>query len=168
MLVTNTNGATSWDRDPGSLRISAMPQMSSSKAWNWGLVFLIIFFQIHLGMFFSADLDLDDEGVCFSTSFPLSLLLGFISYCEGSPFVASVSVFPATCTSVFWEGGWEYYTSCPSFDTSLVTICLVPPLMMDPSKLWGGGVTEPLSTTIICGGDGGVRSGPYEFGIIYV
>ena len=74
-------------------------------------------------MCFSTDLTLDDEGVCSTTSFPLSLFLGVISYFHDSPCVALVSMDPIAYTSVSWEDGLEYSTICPSFDTSLVAIC---------------------------------------------
>jgi hypothetical protein len=32
----------------------------------------------------------------------------------------------------------------------------------------GGGLIEPLSTNVICGGDGGVSSGPYNYGGICI
>ena len=99
-----------------------MLQMSSSEAQNLGLVLLIIFFRTHLRICFSEDLALDDGGVCSTTSFPLLLLLVFISYCKGSPFVASFSTDPVAYT-MSWEGGWEYSTICPSFDTSLIALC---------------------------------------------
>ena len=60
MVVKNANGAASCDGDLGLFKIFAMSQMSSSEAWNWGFVLLIISFQIHIGMCFSIDLSLDD------------------------------------------------------------------------------------------------------------
>ncbi len=40
------------------------------------------------------DLALDEEGVCYTTSFPLLLFLKVVSYWEGSSSVVSISVDP--------------------------------------------------------------------------
>ena len=168
-MLTNANGLASYVGDSGLFRISANSRRSSLSTPNCGFVLLITSFQSHLGTRLTENLPLEDEGVCSTTSFPLSLLLRVLSSLyEDSSSTISILVEPKAYTSVSWEGGWEYSSICHSFDTSSVTTCSSSSSCngsfwtFSSIELWGRGVIEPLSTTVTCGSDGGVRSGPYE------
>ena len=161
------NACASFGGELGFLSTSINSILSSSSIVNCCFLFLITSFLSHLGISYTRDLPLEDEGFFLAILFPLSLLFGVFSFCERSTLRVSISVEFTVLSLVSWEICWGCSLICPSFDTSLVdTCCGSSSCYKWTCSIYvprGRGVVDPLSTqNVTCNWNAKTTLGPFN------